>query len=65
MERNQVVLDAPRIEGKWDESLTAIMPDGSKQLIWKVNPPAADPTRYDSNLPNQDLVKCAPSSTAI
>ena len=45
IEKNGNVLDLPKIEGKWDESLTAIMSDGSKQVIWKTNPPAGDPTR--------------------
>ncbi len=45
IEKNGNVLDLPKIEGKWDESLTATMSDGSKQVIWKTNPPAADPTR--------------------
>ena len=47
MEKNGHAQSLPKIDGKWDESLTASMPDGSKQLIWKVNPPAADPTRWD------------------
>ena len=46
IEKGQTVLDLPRIEGKWDESLTAFMPDGSKQLIWKTSAPAKDPTRH-------------------
>lgn len=45
LEKNHEVLDFPRIEGKWDESLTATMPDGSRRVIWKTSPPAADPTR--------------------
>ena len=46
IEKNGQVQSLPRVEGKWDESLTAFLPDGSKDVIWKVNPPAADPTRY-------------------
>ena len=45
IEKGHVTLDFPKIDGKWDEGLTATYKGGTKQLIWKVNPPARDPTR--------------------
>ena len=58
VEKNGNVLDLPKIEGKWDESLTATMPDGSKQLIWKTNPPATDPTRCPLIAFDQEHIQC-------
>ena len=55
LEKNRTAVELPRIEGKWDESLTAFMPDGSQQLIWKTSPPAKDPTRSAQLLLQQDL----------
>ena len=35
-----------KLSGKWDEELRVTMPDGSERLLWRVSPPAADPSRY-------------------
>ncbi|KAK9809121.1 hypothetical protein WJX72_009685 [[Myrmecia] bisecta] len=44
---NNERLPKPEIYGKWDEALYADMPDGSQQLLWKINPPPEEPTRYN------------------
>ena len=33
------------VSGKWDHSLDAHMPDGTKQHIWTIHSPPPDPTR--------------------
>lgn len=38
------------LTGKWDTSLEASMPDGTKQTIWHVHPLPADSSRSDSAL---------------
>ena len=45
LERNGSKLDAPRIQGKWDDAMYAEMADGSQQLLWKISPMPANPTR--------------------
>ena len=44
-EKNGHALDHPTISGKWDETLTATMPDGSQKVLWQINPPAKQQTR--------------------
>ena len=34
-----------KLAGKWDRELSVQLPDGSSRLLWRVNPPAADPSR--------------------
>ena len=34
-----------RLAGKWDHEIVAHMPDGSSRVLWRVHPPAADPSR--------------------
>jgi hypothetical protein len=47
VEKGGHTLGKPHVEGKWDESLTATWADGTQELIWKKNPPPADPTRHN------------------
>lgn len=35
----------PTLVGKWDEAMTAVLADGSSRVLWKKEPPPADPTR--------------------
>ena len=35
-----------KLAGRWDEELRVTTPDGSERLLWRVNPPAVDPSRY-------------------
>lgn len=49
VEKGHQILELPRIDGKWDESLTVTNCDGSRQTLWQINPPAADPTRCFAN----------------
>ena len=37
------------LTGKWDTSLEATMPDGTKQRIWTIHPMPAETTRYTAN----------------
>lgn len=45
LERDGVKLDAPRVQGKWDDAMYAELADGSQQLLWKISPMPANPTR--------------------
>jgi hypothetical protein len=38
-------LKGVKLKGKWDAELVAEMPNGSVRQLWKVNAPAADPSR--------------------
>ena len=40
-----------KLAGKWDRELITHMPDGSSRLLWRVNPPAADPSRCANRSP--------------
>ncbi|KAK9916628.1 hypothetical protein WJX75_005072 [Coccomyxa subellipsoidea] len=46
VEKDGVALKGVKLRGKWDRELHADLPDGSSRLLWRVNPPAADPSRY-------------------
>ena len=35
----------PSIVGKWDDSMTAVLADGTSRLLWQKAPPPPDPTR--------------------
>ena len=44
-------MDAPRIQGKWDDAMYAEMADGTQQQLWKISPMPANPTRSASQAP--------------
>ncbi len=35
----------PSVVGKWDDSMTAVLADGTSRLLWKKADPPTDPTR--------------------
>lgn len=45
VEKNGVAIKGVNLRGKWDRELHVHLPDGSARLLWRVNPPAADPSR--------------------
>uniref|UniRef100_A0A1D1ZMT1 PH domain-containing protein n=1 Tax=Auxenochlorella protothecoides TaxID=3075 RepID=A0A1D1ZMT1_AUXPR len=47
LERGDERLDRPILHGHWDSSLHADLEDGSQVLLWRKNPPAKEPTRYN------------------
>jgi hypothetical protein len=49
VEKDGVALKGVKLHGKWDRELHADLPDGSSRLLWRVNPPAADPSRCASS----------------
>lgn len=46
VEKSGQVMKGVKLRGKWDSELHADLPDGSSRLLWRINPPAADPSRY-------------------
>lgn len=53
-----------KLSGKWDQELRAHLPDGSQRILWRVNPPAADPSRCRP-LPPDLLPGVSPSKFLI
>ncbi|BDA41111.1 Oxysterol-binding protein-related protein 1B [Coccomyxa sp. Obi] len=46
VEKGGQLMKGVKLRGKWDSELHADLPDSSSRLLWRVNPPAADPSRY-------------------
>ncbi|KAK2078356.1 hypothetical protein QBZ16_003196 [Prototheca wickerhamii] len=47
IERGAEKFDRPTLQGHWDDALEAELEDGSRVELWRRNPPARSPTRYN------------------